>query len=97
MNNAQVLTKRKLKELGTTTEEIFRLLASQAFVKMRGYKTKTEFFQKKHGMPFGQFKKKIEDAKEEIFEEWDDFILWEGFQELYEKWLKRYLTLQRYV
>ena len=92
-----VLTKTQLKKLGTSTDEILNLLKSNAFVQMQKYKAKIMPFEKKYGMPFSQFKQKLEVAQEENFQEADDFILWEGFYEAYELWYKKYIALQQYA
>lgn len=79
------------KELDSNpTVYINKLLLSVAFAKMSEYKRQTEVYESKYKMPFTKFKKKVESAKEENFQEWDDFMSWEILEECYKKWKKRY-------
>ncbi len=40
-----------------------------------------------------EFKKELE-SKEENFEWWDDFILWEGYEEAYKEWKHKYKEIK---
>ena len=84
-------------KLGYTTKEIIDSLTSQAFFKTVEYKSKMEPYEKKYKMRFPQFRNWIRNIKEENFEAEDDFILWEGFYEMYQSWKDKYQVLSNYV
>jgi hypothetical protein len=69
------------------------LLKAFAFSKMQECERKTHVFEMKHKMPFSQFKKKANGQKKENFKLWDDFIVWEGLEEIKKEWTKRYKSL----
>lgn len=82
------------KELDSNpTVYINKLLLAVALAKMSEYKRQAEIYKSKYKTSFVKFKKKVESAKKENFKEWNDFIIWEGFDELYLKWEKRYQEL----
>ncbi|MFQ6089574.1 MAG: hypothetical protein ACE5K0_11845, partial [Candidatus Methanofastidiosia archaeon] len=54
------------------------------------YKKQMEVFEKKYNTDFEEFKKRIEKSRKENFEEWDDYIIWEGLQKGYKKWKELY-------
>jgi hypothetical protein len=64
---------------------------------MQEYKTEMEPYEAKYHMPFERFEKMIEREKEENFEHWDDFIIWEGLYEGFEMWRTKYQVLKEYV
>ena len=58
--------------------------------KLGEYKKQIEVFEKKYNMSFQEFEKKVKESEEEIFEEWDDYIIWEGLEKALKIWKKRY-------
>ena len=56
---------------------------------MEFYRSKCKQFEEKYGKSLEDFKKELE-SKEENFEWWDDFILWEGYEEAYKEWKHKY-------
>ena len=59
-------------------KEIIKLLLDKALGKKDLHKSKIKMFESKYGTNYASFKKKIEKG-DEIFQEWDDLLLWEGF------------------
>ena len=45
-------------------------------------------------MDFASFKKKVEEAKQEVFTEWDDIVVWEGYDLAYKEWKRKYEELK---
>ncbi|MBM4056155.1 MAG: hypothetical protein FJ264_16100 [Planctomycetes bacterium] len=66
--------------------EIVELLMDKALTTAEYYHSKCKQFEEKYGMDFHVFKKKVETAHEEIFSEWDDMLVWEGFEIAYAEW-----------
>jgi len=73
---------------------IIRSLLFDAATKLEYYRSRTLAFEKKYGLPYEKFEEKIKKDKKENFEEWDDFIIWEGFHQAYREWEKRYEELK---
>ena len=74
--------------------DIVRSLLFEASAKMEYYRSRMLGFEKSYGMPYERFEEKIKKAKEENFEEWDNFITWEGFHHAYCEWKERYEGLK---
>jgi len=74
--------------------DIVRSLLFEASTKMEYYRSRMLSFEKKYGMPYERFEEKIKKAKEENFEEWDNFIIWEGLHQAYCEWKERYAELK---
>ncbi|MBS1514932.1 MAG: hypothetical protein JSS63_07860 [Bacteroidetes bacterium] len=51
---------------------------------MKSELRKLEYFSKKYNSTFEEFEKKIKTSKKENFEEWDDYIEWNAFQNSYQ-------------
>ena len=60
------------------SNEIIELLLDKALGKRDLYETKIKMFELKYGTDFASFKKNTEKG-DEIFQEWDDLLMWEGF------------------
>lgn len=60
--------------------DVYSFAANQAKLmtlgKIEEYKNITTFFEKKYGMSFKQFEKKVKNSKIEIFEREDDLLEW---------------------
>lgn len=67
--------------------EIFKSLA---FLKMKEYERQLQPYQKKYKITFEQFEKKVKSQRKENFQLWDDYLIWKGIYQAYQKWLKRY-------
>ncbi len=74
--------------------EIVSLLLDKAFNKTEYYLTLSREMQQKYGMDFNHFKKKVEENKEEVFEEWDDFMEWEAYELAHKEWKTKYEELK---
>ena len=69
------------------------ILRSVAFAKMKEYERQIQPFEAKHRVPFERFEKRIGRQKQERFALWDDYIVWKGLHEAYQRWLNRYREL----
>jgi len=74
--------------------EIVSLLLDKAFNKTEYYLTLSGEMQQKYGMDFYHFKKKVEENKEEVFEEWDDLMEWEAYELAHKEWKTKYEELK---
>ncbi len=82
-----------VKEITPQPKNYFKkLLRSSAFVKMQEYQKKMQIYKMKYKIEFNDFENKIKLQKKENFEMWDDYIVWQGLNNAYEKWQKRYLS-----
>lgn len=77
-----------------SNREIVAMLMDKALGKVEYYRSKCDEFGEKYGMNFGSFKKRGEEAKEEVFGDWDDLILWEGYELGHKEWKKKYEGLK---
>jgi len=71
-------------------EYLTGILKSIVFAKMKEYERQLQVFEAKHNTLFSQFEKKVKAQKKEDFELWDDYVVWKGLYEAYNKWHKRY-------
>jgi len=63
------------------------IIREQARNKIQYYGGKVSELEKKYSVDFREFKKIIESREnEEVFEEWDDFIQWESYEEVLRYW-----------
>jgi hypothetical protein len=74
--------------------EIISLLLDKAFNKTEYYLTRCQEMEQKYGMSFTDFKKKVEESKKEVFEEWDDLMEWEAYELAHKEWKKKYGELK---
>lgn len=77
-----------------SSKEIINLLVDKALSKKEYYRTKCREMEQKYGTNFTSFKKKVEGAKDEVFIEWDDLIVWEGYELAYSEWKGKYEELR---
>lgn len=77
-----------------SNKEIIAMLMDNALSKVEYYRSRCNEFGEKYGMGFNSFKKRGEEAKEEVFSDWDDLILWEGYELGYKEWEKKYEELK---
>ena len=63
------------------------IIREQARNKIQYYGGKVSELERKYSVDFREFKKIIEGREnEEVFEEWDDFIQWESYEEVLRYW-----------
>lgn len=63
------------------------IIREQAKNKIYYYRKKISELKRKYKVDFQEFKRIIEERKdEEVFEEWDDFIQWESYEEALIYW-----------
>ncbi|MDM7939833.1 MAG: hypothetical protein QUS07_05755 [Methanothrix sp.] len=74
----------ELVKLGLYSDEkeaLKNLVLERAAAKIRHFDSKIEEMGLKYKMNFEAFKHRIEARRgEEVFEEWDDFIIWESYE-----------------
>ena len=75
------------------SNEIIELLLDKALGKRDLYESKIKMFELKYGTDFASFKKNTEKG-DEIFQEWDDLLMWEGFLLAYREWNRKYRDLK---
>lgn len=70
-------------------EAIKNLVLEQAAAKVRCFDSKISEMKSKYKMSFDDFKRRIEERRdEEVFEEWDDFIIWDSYESARSYWAK---------
>ncbi len=77
-----------------SAREIIALLTDKSLNKAEYYRSKCQELEQKYGRDFVDFKKKVEESGEEIFSEWDDLMVWEGYHLGYKEWVKKYKELK---
>jgi len=77
-----------------TPGEIVSLLLDKALSKSEYYLSKCKEFEEKYHLPLADFKKKIEEDNDEVFEDWDHLLIWEGYELAYQEWKKKYEELK---
>lgn len=77
-----------------SSKEIVTLLLDKALSKAEYYQSKCKEFEEKYNMDFASFKKKVEEAEQEVFAEWDDLVMWEGYELGYKEWNRKYEELR---
>ncbi len=89
-----MLTKKKVNIPDWLEEnDVLSLALSHATTKYEYFASRTRMYSEKYGTDYKSFKKKIENAKNESFDEWDDLIAWESFETAAEEWKARYEEL----
>lgn len=78
-----------------TVGEIVYLLLDKALSKTEYYWSKCKEFEEKYCSTFSDFKKKVEDDREETFSDWDNLMVWEGYELAHQEWKKKYEELKR--
>lgn len=70
-------------------EALKNLVLDQAAAKVRCFDSKITEMRSKYKMSFDDFKRRIEERRvEEVFEEWDDFIIWDSYESARSYWAK---------
>lgn len=77
-----------------SSKEMITLLLDMALSKAEYYQSKCREFEEKYSMNFDSFKKKVEKAEKEVFTEWDDLLVWEGYELGYKEWKRKYEELK---
>ena len=77
--------------------EIISMLLDKILTKVEYYQSRCKEMEEKYKMNFNSFKKKINNNKKEIFSDWDNFILWEGYMLGYKEWNKKYKELKQCI
>jgi hypothetical protein len=76
-------------------KEIIGALFDRSFTKAEYYQSKCNEYREKYGTTFSAFRKKVESSKREHFKEWDDLLLWEGYELALKNWKKKYAELKK--
>jgi len=80
-----------------SVQEIITLLADKSLNKAEYYRSKCQKMEQKYRTDFAGFKKKVEESGEEIFSDWDDLMVWEGYCLGYKEWSRRYEELKNCI
>ncbi len=78
----------------TSSKDIIEMLLDKALSKAEYYLSRCNEFKEKYSTDFASFKKKAEKSKKEVFSDWDDLIVWEGYELGYKEWNKKYEELK---
>jgi len=79
-----------IKEISPQPEKYLKsILKTLAFLKMKEYERQMQVFEKKYKTSFPQFEKKLKSQKKEDFNLWDDYLVWKGLYQAYQKWQER--------
>ncbi len=77
-----------------TVSEIISLLSDKALSKAEYYLSRCREFEEKYHFSLEDFKRKVEGSQEEIFSDWDNLLVWEGYYRAYQDWQKKYEELK---
>lgn len=77
-----------------TAGEIKALLADKALTRAEYYQSRCLKMEQKYGTKYTDFKKKVEESGKEVFSEWDDLLVWEGYHLAWKEWMTRYEELR---
>ncbi len=77
-----------------SNREILSLLLDKALGKREYYRSKCRTMEDKHHTNFPAYKRSVEETREENFTEWDDLILWEGYEIAYQEWSRKFEELR---
>ncbi len=70
-------------------EALKNLVLDQAKAKIHYFDSMILEMRSKYNMSYEDFKRRIEARREEeVFEEWDDFIIWDAYESAKSYWLK---------
>ncbi len=70
-------------------EALRNLVLDQAVAKVRYFDSKISEMRSIYKMSFNDFKHRIEERQGvEVFEEWDDFIIWDSYESARSYWVK---------
>lgn len=77
-----------------SAKEIVCMVMDKALTMAEYYRSRCKEFEQKYGMGFDAFKKKVESAGKERTSDWDDMLVWEGFELAYKEWKSKSKELQ---
>lgn len=69
-----------------SAKDIVGMVMDKAVTTSEYYRSRCKEFEEKYSMGFSAFKKKVESAKTENTAEWDDMLVWEGFELAHAEW-----------
>ena len=78
-----------------TNIETMMMLANKSLNKIEYFKAKNAEMEEKYNMDFEAFNEKVHNAETEVFNEWDDLIMWEGYYYSYREWKTKYEELKQ--
>lgn len=77
-----------------SAEEIVDMVMDKAVTIAEYYRSRCKEYEQKYGMRFKTFKTRVESAGTEHTPEWDDLLVWEGFELAYHEWKSKSEELQ---
>lgn len=75
--------------------EIVGMVMDKAVTTAEYYRSRCKEFEQKYGTGFNAFRKKVESAKAENTAEWDDMLVWEGFELAFTEWKNKSRELRK--
>lgn len=69
--------------LDVTRQEIENYLKMKLYTELTLVREKLGLFEKKYDCDFTRFEKTVNEAEEEDFERWDDYLEWKAFYKKY--------------
>lgn len=72
-----------------SANDIVGMVMDKALTTAEYYRSRCKEFEQKYGMRFRDFKKKVESASTEHASEWDDLVMWEGFELACLEWTRK--------
>jgi hypothetical protein len=69
--------------------QVMEWLLLDYLAKIHTLEEKISFYKQKYKKNFEEFEKHINTAKEENFEEWDDYLEWKAFRSFYYSYLEQ--------
>ena len=70
-------------EFGVSKKDVENYLKMKLYTELTLIKEKLSLFEKKYKCDFFQFEKRINEAEEEDFDRWDDYMEWKAFYKKY--------------
>lgn len=80
-----------------SAKEIVSMVRDKAVTTTEYYRSRCKEFEEQYGMSFSAFKKKVESAKTENTADWDDMLVWEGFELAHAEWKNKSRELKKCV
>ena len=66
-------------------QEIADLLLLEYHASLHTVRGKLRFFEQKYNQPWNSFKQQVEDASQEDFSRWDDYIEWKSYMKIFDE------------
>ena len=78
-----------------SAKDIVGMVMDKAVTTSEYYRSRCKEFEQQYGTSFSAFKNKVESAKTENTAEWDDMLVWEGFELALTEWKNKSKELSK--